>query len=70
MIKRTQATERVNIEFPADFLNVFNRTVLGWGTGGDMYGSSGGNQVGSGPFGLVNHQTTAREIQFGLRINY
>jgi hypothetical protein len=71
VIKKTQITERVNVEFRADFLNIFNRTVLGWGTGGDMYGSSLGNQIGGGPFGVVTQQSnTPREIQFGLKINY
>jgi len=71
VIKKTQITERLNVEFRADFLNIFNRTVLGWGTGGDMYGSSLGNQIGGGPFGVVNYQSnTPREIQFGLKINY
>jgi hypothetical protein len=71
IIKKTQITERVNVEFRADFLNIFNRTVLGLGTGGDMYGSSLGNQIGGGPFGIANSQTNQpREIQFGLKINY
>jgi hypothetical protein len=71
IIKKTQVTERVNVEFRADFLNTFNRTILGWGTGGDMYGSSLGNQIGGGVFGEVNDQTNfPREIQFGLKINY
>jgi hypothetical protein len=71
IIKKTQVTERVNVEFHADFLNIFNRTILGWGTGGDMYGSSLGNQIGGGVFGVVNNQTNyPREIQFGLKINY
>lgn len=71
VVKKTNITERVNIEFRADFLNIFNRTVLGWGSGGDMYGSSLGNQIGGGPFGVVTDQSnTPREIQFGLKINY
>jgi hypothetical protein len=71
VIKRTQVTERVNIEFRADFLNIFNRTVFGTGSGGDMYGTALGNQIGSGPFGVMSSQSnTPREIQFGLKINY
>jgi hypothetical protein len=69
LIKKTQVTERVNVEFRADFLNVFNRTVLGWGTGGDMYGSSLNDQF-PGINGIVNQSNTPREIQFGLKINY
>jgi Carboxypeptidase regulatory-like domain/TonB dependent receptor-like, beta-barrel len=64
IIKRTQITERVSVDFRADFLNAFNRTVFGLGTGGDQYGTL----VGSG---LINSQSNVpREIQFGLKINY
>lgn len=74
VIKRTQITERVNIEFRTDFLNIFNRTVFGFDQGGDQYGSIlQGNQVSSG-LGGFGHITTQenfpREIQFGLKINY
>ena len=71
LIKRTQITERLNIEFRADFLNLFNRTVAGLGTGGDMYGSILANGVGSTSFGVMSAQSnTPRQIQFGLKINY
>jgi hypothetical protein len=71
LIKKTQITERVNVEFRADFLNLLNRTVFGLGTGGDMYGSSLNNQIGGGPFGVESSQSNnPREIQFGLKINY
>ena len=40
LIKRTSVNERISVEFRADFLNIFNRTVFGLGTGGDQYGSS------------------------------
>ena len=71
LIKKTQITERVNVEIRADFLNIFNRTVLGFGTGGDMYGSSLNNNITSGTFGVTPEQSNfPREIQFGLKINY
>ena len=55
--------ERVSVEFRADFLNIFNRTVFGIGTGGDQYGTAFNN--------LINSQSNyPREIQFGLKINY
>jgi hypothetical protein len=63
IIKRTSVNERVSVEFRADFLNVFNRTVFGLGTGGDQYGSTL-NHLGN------NQSNIAREIQFGLKINY
>ena len=69
LVKKTQVNERINVEFRADFLNIFNRTVLGFGTGGDMYGSSLFNQApGLGP--IITQSNTPREIQFGLKINY
>jgi Carboxypeptidase regulatory-like domain/TonB dependent receptor len=71
IIKRTNISERVNIEFRADFLNIFNRTVFGFDQGGDQYGSVlGGNALAFG-FGRVGQQGNyPREIQFGLKINY
>jgi len=74
VIKRTRITERVNVEFRADFFNIFNRTVFGFDQGGDQYGSIiGGNNISSGPggFGHVSAQANfPREIQFGLKLNY
>jgi hypothetical protein len=71
IIKRTRVTESVNVEFRADFLNIFNRTVFGFDQGGDQYGSIlGGNALAFG-FGRVGQQGNyPREIQFGLKINY
>jgi len=74
LIKRTSVNERVNVEFRADFLNIFNRTLFGFDQGGDQYGSIiGGNSIGGGigGFGHVTSQSNfPREIQFGLKINY
>jgi hypothetical protein len=74
ILKRTKITESVNIEFRADFLNIFNRTVFGFDQGGDQYGSIlQGNSVGDG-LGGFGHITTQenfpREIQFGLKLNF
>jgi outer membrane receptor protein involved in Fe transport len=63
LIKRTKVNERVSVEFRADFLNIFNRTIFGLGTGGDQYGSAL-NNLGT------NQSNYPREIQFGLKINY
>jgi hypothetical protein len=63
VIKRTSVNERVTVEFRTDFLNIFNRTVFGLGTGGDQYGSTL-THLGN------NQSNTPREIQFGLKINY
>jgi len=73
LIKRTKINERFNIEFRADFFNIFNRTVFGFDQGGDQYGSViGGNTIGDiNGFGHVSSQANyPREIQFGLKINY
>ncbi len=74
ILKRTKINERVNVEFRADFLNVFNRTVLGPDSGGDQYDSVlQGTAVdwGVGGFGhLASQGNYPREIQFGLKITY
>ncbi|HEV2494059.1 MAG TPA: TonB-dependent receptor [Terriglobia bacterium] len=74
LLKQTLVTERVRIEFRADFLNVFNRTVLGPDQGGDQYDSVlQGNALpwGFGGFGhLTSQGNYPREIQFGLKISY
>ena len=74
IIKRTSITERVSIEFRADFLNAFNRVLFGFDQGGDQYGQAiqnGSLAGGPGAFGRVSGQTNPpREIQFGLKINY
>jgi len=60
----------VNIEFRADFLNIFNRTLFGFDQGGDQYGSVL-QGLTSGGLGRVGGQANfPREIQFGLKINY
>lgn len=57
----------MSVEFRADFLNIFNRTVFGQGTGGDQYASViGTNQPGGG----ASQGNVPREIQFGLKISY
>ncbi|PYV17157.1 MAG: hypothetical protein DMG21_09175 [Acidobacteria bacterium] len=72
--KSTLVSERVRIQFRADFLNIFNRTVLGPDQGGDQYDSvlqSNALPWGFGGFGhLTSQGNYPREIQFGLKINY
>ena len=74
LLKRTPITERVHLELRADFLNIFNRVVLGPDQGGDQYDAVlQGNALSGGPgsFGLLTNQGNyPREIQFGLRITY
>ena len=74
LLKSTSVSERVKLEFRADFLNLFNRTLFGFDQGGDQYGSVlQGNQLASGinGFGHVTAQSNfPREIQFGLKITF
>ena len=74
ILKRTAINERVGVEFRADFLNIFNRTLFGFDQGGDQYGSVlQGNNLGSGlgGFGHITSQSNfPREIQFGLKLTY
>jgi len=74
VLKRTNINERVGVEFRADFLNIFNRTLFGFDQGGDQYGSVlQGNNLGGGlgSFGHITSQSNfPREIQFGLKLTY
>ena len=74
ILKRTNINERVGVEFRADFLNIFNRTLFGFDQGGDQYGSIlQGNNLGGGvaSFGHITSQSNfPREIQFGLKLTY
>ncbi|MEW5974192.1 MAG: TonB-dependent receptor [Acidobacteriota bacterium] len=72
IIKRTSVTERVNIEFRADFINAFNRVVFGSDTGGNQFAATANaNLSDPATFGRVSSQTNLpRTIQFGLKVNY
>ncbi|PYV91032.1 MAG: hypothetical protein DMG05_08355 [Acidobacteria bacterium] len=72
IIKRTSVTERINVEFRADFINAFNRVIFGSDTGGNQFAAqSNANLSDPGTFGRVSSQTNLpRTIQFGLKINY
>jgi hypothetical protein len=70
IIKRTHVNERVSVDLRADFLNLFNRTVFGLGSGGDQYASVQADAFPFGPGKIVSQSNYPREIQFGLRINY
>lgn len=58
MIKNTQLTERIRMEFRSEFFNIFNHSTFNTPTG----------VIGSGSFGLSTAtQTAERQIQFGVR---
>lgn len=75
IIKRTQITERVSVDFRAEFFNAFNRTVFGQNQGSTFGGAFQSNIQSPTDFGKVTGtgtlvSNTPRQIQFGLRINY
>jgi hypothetical protein len=62
LIKRTYITESANVEFRAEFFNVFNRVI---------FGNPNTNTTDPINFGRsFNQANTPRIIQFGLKINF
>jgi hypothetical protein len=61
LIKRTRITERTNVEFRAEFFNVFNHTNF----------FTGENQtITNTTFGQVTDTFDPRIIQFALKFNF
>jgi hypothetical protein len=58
LIKNTFVTERVNVQFRAEFFNAFDRANFGLP----------GNQVGLPDFGVINTAGDPRRIQLGLKL--
>ena len=77
VIKAFPITEKVNMQFMAQFINLTNTPIFGAPSsscgpscmGGIATGPAGGNS-GDGSFGLVQSQDPGREIQFGLKVNF
>ncbi len=66
ILKATRITERFNLEFRAQFFNLFNHPVFG--TGDPGYTDW---EVNSQTFGQLNGTVvSARQIEFGLRLNF
>ena len=62
VIKRTYIKERMNVEFRAEFFNIFNQVT---------FGSPSTNLNGLSTFGLVFGQAnTPRNIQCALKVNF
>jgi Carboxypeptidase regulatory-like domain/TonB dependent receptor len=76
LTKQFHITERFNLQFMTQFINVTNTPVFGAPTAGCgplcngviTTGPSGGG--GAGTFGLAQSQDPGREIQFGLKLNF
>jgi hypothetical protein len=60
-IKRTRLTEQVNIEFRAEFFNLFNNPT---------FVPLQNNNINSSGFGTLTTANAPREIQFNLRLNF
>ena len=61
ILKESKMTERVGLQFRAEFFNLCNRVQFGWP---DL-------RVGSANFGIVSSQgNSPRIIQFGLRLSF
>jgi hypothetical protein len=75
LTKKFPITERVNMQFMAQFINVTNTPIFGAPSsscgpscsGGIQTGANGGN-TGDGTFGLVQSQDPGRQIQFALKL--
>ncbi|MGH9943830.1 MAG: hypothetical protein ACRD9R_15910, partial [Pyrinomonadaceae bacterium] len=61
LIKRTNLTERTNVEFRAEFFNVFNHT---------NFFSPENQDINSTTFGRVTDTFSPRVIQFALKFNF
>ncbi|MGZ5434664.1 MAG: outer membrane beta-barrel protein [Pyrinomonadaceae bacterium] len=69
MIKRTNITERVNLEFRAEAFNVLNHTAF------DLSPPQLGNvtatqNINAGSFGQITSSFAPRVLQFGLKLNF
>jgi outer membrane receptor protein involved in Fe transport len=68
MFKKTNLTERVNLQFRADFFNAFNRANFKMPSSAS--GGNGANKITSGIFGAAAGVFDPREIQLSLKLNF
>jgi hypothetical protein len=64
MIKRTNITERVNIEFRAEAFNVLNHTAF------DITATQQAQSINAASFGQFTTTFAPRVMQFGLKLNF
>lgn len=78
IIKRFPITERMNLEFMAQFINLTNTPIFGAPHASCAPSCNGvidtdpvtGGSTGAGTFGLIQSQDPGREIQFGIKFNF
>lgn len=58
VIKNNRFKERVNVQFRAEFFNLFNHPIFG----------SPGTTFGTSSFGVISSTADGRQIQFGLKL--
>ncbi len=71
LTKKFTITERINLQFMTQFINVTNTPIFGAPTascGPTCNGVSGSTPGGTGTFGLVQSNDPGRQIQFGLKV--
>jgi hypothetical protein len=66
LFKNSRISERVNLQFRAEFFNAFNRTNFKLPSSGT--GGNGANQVNSPIFGVGNGAFDPRQIQLALKL--
>lgn len=75
--KKINISERVNLQFMTQFINLTNTPIFGAPASGCgpecngqiQTGANGGN-TGAGNFGFAQSMDPGRQIQFGLKVNY
>jgi hypothetical protein len=68
LLKSTQITEGVNLQFRAEAFNVFNHVNLGQPGTAFVPGANGKNS--SGAFGVITSARDPRQIQLGLKLRF
>jgi hypothetical protein len=70
LMKNTQITERVKVQFRSDFYNAFNHAQFA-DPGGGGFGAVGFENITSPTYGRITHTSVnPRLIQFGLRFTF
>ena len=67
LTKNTKVTETVNVQFRSEFFNILNRANFGL-PNSTVFGRTGNPTSSAGRLGATT--TSARQIQFGLRITF